>query len=361
MSSATSGTLPRTLFLTLILGILALPIIANAQPVDIITNNDFEDPYEALGFVAISTNDGSVAHTTVNPISGSGSLKITVNSFGRVIHYYAYGYGSGPHASSVTLSAKLRVDSTTISGRQLTACAVAYFLDSQVPSSYCRNFPVDDQNVVDVRLALDTNDRQLNYIFPQFALNDTGTIEATVDDVHYLVEEAQLPEVPAGFVRVDRIVNNGFEDSEDALGFEPFSEYDGSVAHTTENPIIGDGSLKITVNSYGRVSAWLPYGYGAGPFARSVTLSAKLRVDSSTLSGRELTACTIAYFFDSQDPSSVCDTFPVDDDNVVNVYLPLDTEDRQLQYIFPQFSLDDTGTIEATVDSVHFYVVQPEP
>ncbi|HEX7833701.1 MAG TPA: hypothetical protein VF787_28870, partial [Thermoanaerobaculia bacterium] len=112
--------------------------------------------------------------------------------------------------------------------------------------------------------------------------------------------------------------------------------------------------------SYGRVSAWIPYGYGEGPFARSVTLSAKLRVDSSTISGRELTACTSAYFFDSQDPEQICDTFPVDED-VVNVYLSLDTEDRQLQYIFPQFSLDDTGTIEATVDSVHFYVVQPEP
>jgi hypothetical protein len=281
---------PRsTVFLALIFSIVALSTpLAHAQPTDIITNNDFEDPYEALGFAAISTSDGSVAQTTVNPITGTGSLKVTVNSFGRVIHYYAYGYGSGPNASSVTLTAKLRVDSTTIPGRQLTACAVAYFMDSQDPSSYCRNFPVDDENVVDVRLALDTNDRQLNYIFPQFALNDTGTIEATVDDVHYLVEEAQLPEVPEGFVRVDRITNNGFENPLAALAFEPVSEYDGSVAHTSENPIIGDGSLKITVNSYGRVSAWLPYGYGSGPYARSVTLSAKVRVDSSTLSGREL-------------------------------------------------------------------------
>lgn len=351
----------RMVFFAVMLSVLALPVIAHAQPVDIITNNSFEDPYEALGFDAISTSDGSVAHTTVNPISGTGSLKITVNSYGRVIDFHQYGYGSGPHASSVTLTAKLRVDSSTIPGRELTACAVAYFLDSSEPSSYCRNFPVDDENVVDVRLALDTNDRQLNYIFPQFALNDTGTIEATVDDVHYSVEEAQLPEVPSGFERVERILNNGFENSADGLAFEPFSELDGSVAHTTENPVIGDGSLKITVNSYGRVSAWLPYGYGDGPFARSVTLSAKLRVDSATLSGRELTACTIAYFFDSQEPSSVCDSFPVDENHVVNVYLPLDTEDRQLQYIFPQFSLNDSGTIEATVDSVHFYVVQPLP
>lgn len=49
----------------------------------------------------------------------------------------------------------------------------------------------------------------------------------------------------------------------------------------------------------------------------------------------------------------------MDPGTVNNVYLSLDTEDRQLQYIFPQFSLNDTGTIEATVDSVHDYVVQP--
>lgn len=114
MSSATPR---RTIFLTLILVILALTPAAQAQPVDIITNNSFEDPYASLGFAAISTNDGSVERTTVNPITGTGSLKITVHSYGRVIHHYAYGYGSGPHASSVTLTAKLRVDSTTIPGR----------------------------------------------------------------------------------------------------------------------------------------------------------------------------------------------------------------------------------------------------
>lgn len=356
MSSSTSAT-AKAVFLALILTIVPAAL---AQPVDIITNNTFEDPYASLGFTAISQSDGSVEQTAVNPISGTGSLKVTVNSYGRVIHYYAYGYGSGPNASSVTLTGKLRVDSSSIPGRELTVCAIAYFMDSPDPWQYCKNYPVDDENVIDLKIALDTNDRQLNYIFPQFKLDNTGTIEATVDDVHYLVEESQLPEVPSGFEHVDRITNNGFEDDEAPLAFEPFSEYDGSVEHTTVNPIIGDGSLKITVNSYGRVAAWLPYEYDAGPDGHTVTLSAKLRVDSSTIPGRELTVCSIAYFFDSQEPSSVCDSYPVDED-VVNVYLSLDTEDRQLQYIFPQFSLDDTGTIEATVDSVHFYVVQPEP
>jgi hypothetical protein len=66
------------------------------------------------------------------------------------------------------------------------------------------------------------------------------------------------------------------------------------------------------------------------------------------VSGRQLTACAIAYFLDSPNPSS-------------NIYLSLDTQGCQLNYIFPQFSLNDTGTIEATVDSVHYYVVQPAP
>ncbi len=333
---------------------------AQTPPVDLISNPSFENPSAPLGFAAISQYDGSVAHTTTNPIEGTGSLKITVNSYGRINHWYAYPYGSGPFGRYVTMSAKLRVDSSTVPGRQLTACAIAYFLDSQEPSSVCQSFPVDALNVVNVSLALDTNNRQLNYLFPQFGLNDTGTIEATVDDVHYSVAEARMPPVPPGFVRVDRIANNGFDNPATDLGFQPFSSYDGSVAHTTSNPIIGAGSMKITVNSYGRVSAWLPYGYGAGPFARSVTLAARLRVDSSTIPGRQLTACAIAYFFDSQEPSSVCESFPVDATNDVDVYLSLDTQDRQLQYIFPQFSVNNTGTIEATVDSLHFYVVQPQ-
>jgi len=58
--------------------------------------------------------------------------------------------------------------------------------------------------------------------------DDTGTIEATVDDVHYHVEEAQLPEVPAGFVRVERITNNGFENSAHALALEPFRRREAS-------------------------------------------------------------------------------------------------------------------------------------
>jgi hypothetical protein len=351
-------------FLVLALAVLFVPLAAHAQTLppgfeeDLVTNNGFESSSTAPGFAAVSTSDGSVAHTTTNPIAGTGSLKITVNSYGRVVRWHQYGYGSGPFARSVTMTAKLRVDSSTIAGRQLQACAIVYFQDSQNPSKVCQNFPVDPNNVASVCLNLDTNDRQLLYAFPQFKLDNTGTIEATVDDVHYYVDHTDKPTPPSGF-ELDDVIASDFENSSD-LEFAPFSQYDGTVAHTTTNPILGTGSLKITVNSYGRVSGWKQYGWGSGPNGRSVTFSAMLRVDSSTISGRELTACAIAYFMDSQDPEQVCQNFPVDPDNFADVYLTLDTEDRQLLYVFPQFKLNDTGTIEATVDEVHFYVMQPE-
>ncbi|MBV9493470.1 MAG: hypothetical protein JOZ54_04440 [Acidobacteria bacterium] len=356
-----SPTRLKLVFLAIALAFLPFSAAqAQPTPVDLVTNNTFEDANAPLGFAAISPSDGAVEQTTVAPITGTGSLEVTVNSYGRVVNFYAYGYGSGPNARYVTLNAKLRVDSSTISGRELTACAVAYFMDSQVPESVCQNFPVDPLNVVDVSLALDTNNRQLNYLFPQFALNDSGTIVATVDDVHYTVFEAQLPEVPSGYEMVDRLTNNSFDNALADLGWSPFSPSDGSVEHTTTNPIIGTGSMKISVNSYGRIQAFLPYGYGSGPFAKSVSFAARVRVDSSTIPGRELTACAIAYYFNSQDPEQVCQSFPVNPSNVVDVFLNLDTHDQQLQYIFPQFSLNDSGTIEATVDQAHFYVVQPQ-
>ncbi len=168
------------------------------------------------------------------------------------------------------------------------------------------------------------------------------------------------PPVPSGFELVDLITNNDFENPAAPLGFDASSENDGAVVHTTVSPISGTGSLHITVNSYGRIGDFYAYGYGSGPFARSATLVAKLRVDSSTVSGHELTACAIAYFLDSSEPSQVCQDFPVDANNVVNVYLSLPIADRQLNYLFPQFSLNDSGTIEATVDDAHYYVVQPE-
>lgn len=348
-----------------VLAVLALSVSAfwqpaarAATPADLLQNHDFENPEAALDFEPSSEVEGTVAYTNVDPINGTGSMKITVNDYGRISAWHQYGWASGPNASSVVFSAKLRVDSTTDPDVKLTACAIAYFIDSQEPSSVCKQFPADQQ-VVDVRLALDTNDRQLNYLFPQFSLDNSGTVEATVDDVHYEVFETQLPPVPDGFERVDRLSNNGFDDPSAALGFAAGSQFDGSVARIDSNPIIGDGSLHMTVNSFGRIGNLLAYGFGSGPFAHSVTLTAKLRVESSTVQGRRLNACAIAYFLDSQEPATTCQQFGVDPNNVVDVYVSLDTNGRQLNYIIPQFSLDNSGTVEATVDSVHYYVVQP--
>ena len=156
------------------------PAARAATPVDLLTNHDFEDPQAPLELEPFSDGEGTVAYTNVNPIDGTGSMKITVNDYGRLTGWYQYGWGSGPFASSVVFSAKLRVDSTTVPGLKLTACAIAYFIDSQEPATVCQQFGVDPDHVVDVRLALDTNNRQLNYLFPQFSLDNSGTLEATV-------------------------------------------------------------------------------------------------------------------------------------------------------------------------------------
>lgn len=131
--------------------------------------------------------------TTVKPIVGTASLKIVVNAYGRISTFYPYGWGSGPFAQSVTFAAKLRVDSASPSTRKLQACTIAYFLDSQVPSQLCKNFAVDALHAVDVYLELPTNGRQLNYVQSQFALNNSGSVTATVDEAHFYVVQPQAP------------------------------------------------------------------------------------------------------------------------------------------------------------------------
>ncbi|HEX7676803.1 MAG TPA: hypothetical protein VF713_01680, partial [Thermoanaerobaculia bacterium] len=109
---------------------------AATPPVDLLQNNDFENPAAALEFEPVSDAEGTVAYTNVDPLDGTGSMKITVNDYGRLSGWYQYGWGSGPNASSVVFSAKLRVDSTTEPNVKLTVCAIAYFMDSQEPSSF---------------------------------------------------------------------------------------------------------------------------------------------------------------------------------------------------------------------------------
>src|SRR3954471_6428030 len=119
------------------------PAARAATPVDLLQNHDFENPEAALELEPGSEVEGTVAYTNVDPIDGAGSMKITVNDYGRLSGWYQYGWGSGPNASSVVLSTKLRVDSTTDPNVMLTVCAIAYFMDSQEPSQVCKQFPAD--------------------------------------------------------------------------------------------------------------------------------------------------------------------------------------------------------------------------
>ena len=103
------------------------PAARAATPVDLLQNHDFENPEAALEFEPFSDPEGTVAYTNINPIDGTGSMKITVNDYGRVTGWYQYGYGSGPFASSVVFSAKLRVDSTTDPNLKLPGCQYKFF------------------------------------------------------------------------------------------------------------------------------------------------------------------------------------------------------------------------------------------
>jgi hypothetical protein len=152
------------------------------------------------------------------------------------------------------------------------------------------------------------------------------------------------------------ISDNGFESSVDA--FEPNEASDGTVSTTTTNPIDGQQSMKVTVNSYGRVGLFHDYPYAAGPTADSVTVKAKVRVDSATTSGAQLKVCAIAYQQSASDPISTCQSYSVDAQHPADVFLSLNTGQQQLARAFFQFSLENSGSIDATVDDAHLYVVQ---
>ncbi|MEK7546554.1 MAG: hypothetical protein AAB554_05840 [Patescibacteria group bacterium] len=169
---------------------------------------------------------------------------------------------------------------------------------------------------------------------------------------------AAVPTVPSGYEMVDIITNTGFEDASAPLGFAPAYPQDGAVSRTTTNPISGFASLKVDLNAYGRVSLWKDYPWDGGPLADSVSFSAKVRVDAASASDRKLQVCSIAYF-QTGNPRSTCQDYPVSPSSVVEVFLTTDTDGLRLDYTFPQFKLDDGGTLTATVDDAHFYVVQP--
>src|SRR5262249_12036770 len=92
----------------------------------------------------------------------------------------------------------------------------------------------------------------------------------------------------------DLIADNGFESS--TAGFEASSALDGSVSLDSAHPIAGAQSLHVALNGFGRASFTQQYGFGGGPLAESVTVSAKVRVDAGT-PGNVLQVCAIAYPF----------------------------------------------------------------
>jgi hypothetical protein len=167
----------------------------------------------------------------------------------------------------------------------------------------------------------------------------------------------RLPDVPTGSELVDLIDDYGFESS--MGGFEPNSSpaADGSLDQSDVAAIHGK-SLHVTAREYGRLGVYHSYRFGAGPLADSVTVKAQLRVDSASAPGRRVKVCAIAYIQDENEPRSECQSYPVDADNVVEVFQTLDTAGAKLARVFFQVTLEDSGTISFTLDEAHLFVVQ---
>ncbi len=166
------------------------------------------------------------------------------------------------------------------------------------------------------------------------------------------------PPVPDGSTLVDLIGDHGFETS--TGGFEASSVLDGSVSLSSTNPIEGAQSLHVSLNSFGRASFTHQYGFGGGPLADSVSVAAKVRVDAGTPAGRALQACAIAYVTIDQEPRTLCQAIPVDPDHVVDASVTVPMQGLRLDRVIFQFRLDSSGTVDATVDDAHAYVVSPD-
>ncbi|WP_028065475.1 hypothetical protein [Solirubrobacter soli] len=168
----------------------------------------------------------------------------------------------------------------------------------------------------------------------------------------------QLPPVPAGFALTDLVSDSGFESS--TARFAPFSRSEGSVARTTTIPIAGTASLKAHVNQFGRVGLVHNYPFGGGPIADSVTVAGKIRIDAAS-PGRVLGVCAVAYFFLDPQPQQSCRSLSVSGHSVQTVFVTQPASNRQLDRAFFEIKLDDSGTIDATVDDAHLYVVGKRP
>lgn len=169
----------------------------------------------------------------------------------------------------------------------------------------------------------------------------------------------RLPAIPAGYELVDLIEeDNGFESS--VAGFGPTNPSDGTVASAATNPIEGQRSLAVKVNEYGRVGDYFEYGFEQGPLVDSVTARAKLRVDGSSGAARLVKVCAIAYLAETNQPlePSTCETFSVDPGQVEEVFLEQNTEGKKISRAYFQLTLENSGSVEATLDDAHLFVVQ---
>ncbi len=164
----------------------------------------------------------------------------------------------------------------------------------------------------------------------------------------------QMPTVPSGYELVDLITDTGFETT--VGGFAPNGSADGTVSRITANAIQGASSLRVVANSYGRIAFEKAYPYNNGPIANSLTVKAKMRVDSAGTAGLRMQVCAIAYLMTSSEPTSTCQDYPVST-QVTDVYLNLNTNAQRLDRVYFQFKLDDGGTITATIDDAHLYTV----
>ena len=70
-----------------------------------------------------------------------------------------------------------------------------------------------------------------------------------------------------------------------------------------------------------------------------------------------LQVCAIAYFFLDQEPQQTCRNLSVSGHAVQTVFITQPALDRRLDRAFFQLDLDDSGTVDATVDDAHLYVV----
>jgi hypothetical protein len=323
-------------------GLLALSLaVAPPAHADLITDNGFES--STAGFEASSVLDGSVGLTTDNPIAGAQSLRVALNAFGRASFTHQYGFGGGPLADSVSVSAKVRVDAGT---DVLQVCAIAYAFLDQEPHQSCQGVAAG-AGVVDASATVPMDGLRLDRVIFQLRLDTGGTVDATVDDAHAFVVSDELPPVPEGYSLVDYIHDHGFETSKE--GFAPFYRVDGKVLRSADNPLAGAWSLRVNLNDYGRSGKIASWGYDGGPLADSVTVAGKVRVDR----GDFVQVCSIAYFFLDPEPATKCE----DVRGTRDVFVRLATNGRKLSRAFFQVSTPD-DPVNATLDDAHLYVVE---